>query len=117
MTAHTIDAHRAPAPHAETALSTTAAGFSIAAAITLVFNAALTIAKDAYEPLHALFQGLMGHHWITHGVVDIVVFVVLGLLLSRSEAVRKLSDTAVIGSVVAATVINGAAIALWFLLF
>jgi hypothetical protein len=113
----TVDLGRVHAAQSATTLSRTAAGFSAAAAITLAFNALLTIVKDASAPLHDFMQKLMGHHWTTHGVVILVVFFVLGWLLSKSEAVGKMSDTALIGSVVAGALINGGAIALWFLLF
>jgi hypothetical protein len=113
MTTHTID--RIYSRDSATTLSSAAAGWSVAAAITLVFNAILTIVKDASAPLHDFMQSLLGHHWITHGIVILIAFVVLGWALSKSEGVHKLSDATLIGSLVAAAVINGAAIALWFL--
>jgi hypothetical protein len=113
MTTHTFD--RAYGRDSATTLSSAAAGWSVAAAITLVFNAILTIVKDASAPLHDFMQSVLGHHWTTHGVVVLIVFLALGWVLSKSEGVHKLSDATLIGSVIAATVINGAAIALWFL--
>jgi hypothetical protein len=113
----TLDQTRSQLGQSATTLSRTAAGYSASAAITLVFNAVLTIVKDASVPLHDFMQKLMGHHWTTHGVVILVVFLVLGWLLSRSEAVAKMSDTALIGAVVVGALINGGAIALWFLFF
>src|SRR5690349_10606449 len=112
----TIDFGRVHAAQSATTLSRTAAGFSAAAAMTLVFNAVLTIVKDASAPLHDFMQQLMGHHWTTHGVGSLVVYLVLGWLLSGSETVTKMSDTALIGSVVAGSLIDGGTIALWFLL-
>lgn len=111
----TLDLTHRHADRSATTLSRTAAGFSAAAAVTLVFNAVLTIVKDASEPLHDFMQKLTGHHWTTHGIVVLAVFLVLGWLLPKNEAVSKLSDTALIGAVVAGAVINGGAIALWFL--
>jgi len=113
----TVEFGRLHAHPSATTLSRAAAGYSVAAAITLTFNALLTIVKDASKPLHDFMQNLMGHHWTTHGVVILVVFIALGWLLSKSEAVGRMSDTALIGSVVAGALINGGAIALWFLLF
>lgn|SRR5262245_29847510 len=113
----TTEIGRSHAARAVTALSRTSAGFSAAAAITLLFNAVLTIVKDASAPLHDFMQKLMGHHWTTHGVVILLVFFVLGWILSKNDAVGRLSDTSLIGSVVAGALINGAAIALWFMFF
>jgi hypothetical protein len=113
----TTEIGRLHATSARTALSQTAAGFSVAAAIALLLNAVLTIVKDASTPLHDFMQKLLGHHWTTHGVVVLAVFVVLGWILSKNDAITKLSDATLIGSVVAGAVINGGAIALWFMLF
>ena len=113
----TTEIGRLHAARAETTLSRTAAGFSVAAAITLLINAILTIVKDAWEPLHDFMQKLMGHHWTTHSVVILAVFFVLGWSLSENDTIGRLSDATLIGSVVAGALINGAAIALWFMLF
>ena len=57
---------------------------------------------------------LTGHHWRTHGLADVILFVLLGWLFMRSDPNRKLtSGTAV--TVGAASVIAGAALGLWFL--
>jgi hypothetical protein len=107
-------------PYSERSASTldrAAVGFSAAAAITIVFNALLTIVKDSSEPLHDAMAKLTGHHWITHGLAVIVVFVVLGLALTRSAEGRpRISDTTLLASIFVASVGGGAAIALWFLL-
>src|SRR5215472_12561162 len=102
---------------AESTLDDATVAFSASAVITILFNALLTIVKNTSEPLHDFMAKLTGHHWITHGVVVIAVFVILGLVLMRSNAVRRLSDTALIGLVVVSALVNGGAIALWFLLF
>jgi hypothetical protein len=113
----TVHADQLDTARGASTLSTTAAAFSVAAAITLVFNAVLTIVKDSSEPLNNFMAGVLGHHWITHGVLIIVVYLVLGWVLTKSEVVRGLSDSTLIGSVVIATLINGGVIALWFFLF
>ncbi|MFB9263270.1 hypothetical protein ACFFWD_08820 [Bradyrhizobium erythrophlei] len=113
----TTESGRLHIRRAETTLSRTAAGFSIAAAVTLVINAILTIVKDAWEPLHDFMQKLMGHHWTTHGAVILAVFFVLGWSLSKNDTIARLSDATLIGPVAAGALINGAAIALWFMLF
>jgi hypothetical protein len=102
---------------AESTLDGATVAFSASAAITSLFNALLTIVKDTSEPLNDFMAKLTGHHWITHGVVVIAVFLILGLILMRSDVVRRLSDTALIGSVVVAALVNAGAIALWFLFF
>ena len=114
MTVQAIFSHL-NADRANATLDRTTAAFGLSAAVAIVFNAALTIVKDSYDPLNGFMAKLTGHHWITHGLVVIAVFLVVGWALSRSEATGRLSDTSVIGSVVLASVLSGAAIALWFL--
>jgi hypothetical protein len=100
---------------AESTLDSATVAFSASAAITSLFNAVLTIVKDTSEPLHDFMAKLTGHHWITHGVVVIAVFLILGFVLMRSDVLRRMSDTALIVSVVVAALVNAGAIALWFL--
>jgi hypothetical protein len=58
-------------------------GFVLAAAITVLFNTALAWAKDAYAPLNTFLQSLTGHHWTTHGLADLLLF--LGLVGSSPQ--------------------------------
>lgn len=59
------------------------AGYGIAAAVAIIFNTLLAWAKDSNASLLAAMKAAMGHHWTTHGVVVVAVFLVLGLILSR----------------------------------
>ena len=93
-----------------------AAALGWAAAVAIVFNTLLAFIKDAYEPLNALMKAMTGHHWITHGLVDVIVFIVVGwLILARGTRGPDLSRATVIGVVVAA-VVAGAGLAGWFFL-
>jgi hypothetical protein len=55
-------------------LTATTSGFVLAAVITVLFNAALSCAKDAYAPLKAVMKLLAGHDWTTQGLVDLILF-------------------------------------------
>ena len=91
-----------------------AAAFGLAAAITIVFNTLLAWAKDAYEPLNSYMASLTGHHWRTHGVVDVVVFVALGYyFLSRKIRIDGVRLAALLA---VAAVVAGGGLALWFVL-
>ncbi|MGA7982567.1 MAG: hypothetical protein WCA32_20390 [Chromatiaceae bacterium] len=93
-----------------------AAAFGVAAAITVIFNVVLAFIKDAYEPLNTFMAHLTGHHWVTHGLADILLFVVLGwLFAARGIPARGLSQGLVV-AVAAASVIAGAALVAWFVL-
>ena len=95
-------------------LDKAAAAFGLSAAITIVFNTALAWIKDAYDPLNSFMASLTGHHWITHGLADIAVFVIVGALLMQRNVAVDGTKLAVIVS--AAVVVGGGGLALWFVL-
>jgi hypothetical protein len=99
----------------ERAKEATAAAFGLSAAITVVFNVVLAFVKDSYPPLNSFMASLTGHHWRTHGLVDVAVFFLLGwFFMSRGIPARGLTGGSV-ATVTAATVLAGAALGLWFL--
>lgn len=100
----------------ESTLDRVSSAFATSAAVTILFNAVLTIVKDSSEPLAAFMAKLTGHHWITHGVIVLAVFLILGWILARSDATRTISDTRLVELLVASTVLAGGVIATWFLL-
>jgi hypothetical protein len=61
------------------------AGFAMAASIAILFSTALAWAKDAYKPLNSFMNVLAWHNWITHGLVDVILFSALGLIFSRGN--------------------------------
>jgi hypothetical protein len=84
--------------------------FGISFAITSIVSAILVIVKESNEEtVLAWMKAAAGHHWITHGVFDLILFVFLGWVLSRpndGEGVR-ISANWLIGSIVGAVVISG----------
>ena len=99
----------------ELKLDRASSAFGLAAAITVVFNTLLAWVKDAYDPLNTFMAHLMGHHWITHGVTDIVLFGVLGLILMNTDLAEKISPNGLVATVIVAVVIAGLGLAGWFL--
>ena len=98
-----------------TKLTATTSGFALAAAITVLFNTALAWAKDAYEPLNSFMKSLTGHHWTTHGLADLALFVGLGFILGK--VAEKMDPNRLIRILVGSVVIAGLGLALWFALF
>jgi hypothetical protein len=95
----------------------TAAAFGLSAAITAVFNVVLAFVKDAYAPLNTFMAHLTGHHWRTHGLADLIVFIVLGwIFLAQGIPARGMTNGLVV-TVAAAVVVASAALGLWFVLF
>jgi hypothetical protein len=94
-------------------LSAGTAGFVLAAAITVLFNTALALAKDASAPLTNFMTSLAGHHWTTHGLADLVLFVGLGFIFANSKAIGKMEPNRLIGILVGAVAIAGLGLTLW----
>jgi hypothetical protein len=60
-------------------------GFGLSFLVVSIINAILVIEKEANEGLKKWMAGLLGHHWITHGVFIIILFFVLGWVFSRIQ--------------------------------
>jgi hypothetical protein len=97
-------------------LSRVTSGFVLAAVIAILFNTALAWAKDASAPLTDFMKSLTGHHWITHGLADLILFVGLGFLFANSKTAGKAKARQLTGALVAAVAIASAGLALWFAL-
>ena len=93
--------------------------FGLSFAITSVISAILVILKETNEEtLLAWMKAASGHHWVTHGIFDIILFVVLGWVLSRphnGQGVR-LSTSGLVSSMAGAIVVSGALILGFYLL-
>ena len=92
-----------------------AAAFGAAAAGVIVFNTALAWIKDAYAPLNDVMASMTGNHWITHGLIDLVLFLVAGGVLMRLGA--KFNGQGLMIAVIVASLIGGGGLTLWFVLF
>ena len=58
--------------------------FGLSFAITSVISALLVILKESNEEtILAWMKAATGHHWVTHGLFNIIIFVALGWALSR----------------------------------
>jgi predicted tellurium resistance membrane protein TerC len=93
------------------------AGFAMATGITVVFSTALAWAKDAYKPLNNLMNDVAWHNWITHCLADLILFVGLGLIFSNANSVERIAPNRLISFLVAAVVVAGAGLFVWYALF
>ena len=89
--------------------------FALSAAIACLFNTALAWAKDAYAPLNKFMAGLTGHHWITHGLADLIVFVGLGLVFMKTA--DKIKPERLVSILVWSVAAASLGLFAWFLLF
>lgn len=98
-------------------LGRTSAAFALAGAVTALFSTALAWAKDASPPLIRFMNTIGGHNWITHGVVDALLFVGLGLIWSRTHWTEQIAPHRVILWLVTAVVLSGAGLFIWYAAF
>jgi len=94
--------------------SATVTGYGISYSVTSIFSALLVILKESNESVQGLLVALSGHHWVTHGILNLILFVVLGVILSRREI--DMSGDTLTKLVVGSTIVGGLIIALFFLL-
>ncbi len=87
------------------AISPAVTGYGISYAITSILSALLVILKESYEGVQALLVSITGHHWISHGLLAVIVFVALGALLSRRDIAIK--GNTLITAVVGSTIVSG----------
>ena len=91
--------------------------FGLSFAITSLISALLVILKETNEEtVLAWMKAASGHHWVTHGIIDIIVFVALGWALSMPNGGQglKISVNALIVNIVASTLISSLLIAGFF---
>jgi hypothetical protein len=60
---------------------------------------------------------LTGHHWITHGLADLILFIGLGLIFMNSSMVEKINPNRLISILIWAVVAASLGLFAWFLLF
>jgi hypothetical protein len=96
-------------------MNSTTSGFALSAAITILFNTALAWAKDAYPPLNTFMKSLTGHHWTTHGLADLFLFIGLGLIFSKSGIAEKINPARLAPMLAGTVVVAFVGLALWYL--
>lgn len=77
----------------DTGLDARTSSFAAAYAITAIFNAIVVWLKEAIPAVHDGMAAILGHHWIAHGVLDLIVFFALGFYLT-SRGYRTSGSTA-----------------------
>ena len=102
---------------ADEKLSATASGFALAAGITALLNTALSCAKDAYAPFKDFLKSLTDHDWTTQGLIDLALFVGLGIIFTTTRVGERIDPSRLIAGLVGAVVIAGLGLVLWFAFF
>jgi hypothetical protein len=95
-------------------LSPATSGFVLSAAITALFNTGLAWTKDSYPPLNDFMKSVGGHHWTTHGIVDLALFLGLGIIFTKSRATEKIHPNRLNAVFVGAVALATLGLVLWY---
>jgi Fe2+ transport system protein B len=63
--------------------------------IAALFNSILVVIKETNEAVHDWLADVLGHHWIGHGILTLVVFFVFTFLVSATYRGTELSENLV----------------------
>jgi hypothetical protein len=98
-------------------LSSASAGFGMAAAITILFSTVLACVKDAYKPLNSFMNSVAWHNWITHGLVDVILFILLGMIFSKSGLAERIAPSRLVSFLACGTILAGLGLFAWYVFF
>ncbi|MGH9689786.1 MAG: hypothetical protein ACRD4C_01550 [Candidatus Acidiferrales bacterium] len=98
-------------------LDRASAAFALSASITILFNTAIACAKDAYSPLKSFMASLSISDWMTQGLADVILFVLLGLILLNTGLPETISPKHLIAFLFVAVVIAGVGLFAWYALY
>jgi hypothetical protein len=93
--------------------------FGVSFAITCLFSVLLLIIKETNpKTVMVWMKAATSHHWITHTLLDVIVFVVLGLVLGKANNGQgiKIDPDRLNGFIVGAFIISGILIAGFYLI-
>jgi formate hydrogenlyase subunit 3/multisubunit Na+/H+ antiporter MnhD subunit len=98
-------------------LSKQTMAFGVSLAAASLVNALLVTAKEKSPAVLAFMKGFTGHHWITHCLVVILLFLLLGGILSRAGGTggSRISSASLTRIVVGCFLIASAIIAGFYL--
>ncbi len=91
--------------------------FGYAFVITALLNALLVVVKEEIGPVKAWMADISGHHWITHGIVIIVLFIAIGLYMQEKAARARTNERGMARWILWTTVLSGVIIAGFYLFF
>jgi hypothetical protein len=102
---------------ATSTLGRTNASFALAAAASILVNTVLACAKDASKPLKDFMAAICGHDWTTQGIFIVILFLALGLILSKTSLSERLGDNRIIFLLAGSTVVAGVALFAWYVMY
>jgi len=101
-----------------TTLSKYTVSFGLSLAVASVSNALLVVVKEKSPAVMSGMQKMTGHHWVTHGAIVLLVFVVFGWILAMPNGGQGMRITAcrLIRTLVLGVVLGGVIIVGFYLI-
>ena len=93
--------------------------FGVSFAITCLFSVLLLIIKETNpKTVMVWMKAATSHHWITHTLLDVIVFVVLGVIFAKANNGQgiEIEPGKLNGFIVGAFIISGVLIAGFYLI-
>jgi len=102
----------------DTGVSKYTISFGLAVAVASLANGLLVVAKEKIPAVLAGMQKLTGHHWVSHGVIILGLFAVLGWLFAQANGGQgiKLSVSRLVVTLVAGVAAGGGIILGFYLI-
>jgi hypothetical protein len=99
-----------------TTLDKTTIGFGLSVAVMSILNTLLVIFKEMTPPFKKAMADTMGHHWTTHGVVVLGLFLVLGFVLAGAVKPESWGGGRLGNTILWSVIVSSIAIAAFYLL-
>ena len=91
------------------------AGFGLSLAVTSLLNAVILLVKETSTSVMNAMKAATGHHWTTHSIIVIILFVLLGFVFSSMKIETKWDFQRMLRYIIWATIISVVIIAGFFL--
>lgn len=91
-------------------------GFGLSASIMSILSSLLVVLKETSAPLKAWMAATLGHHWVTHGAIVMILFIVLGLIFSNIKIEEKWNAEKMTKVIIIAVTLGGLILAGFFLM-
>ena len=99
-----------------TTLDRSTIGFVLSAALGNIINVLLVIFKELSPSFMKIMAALTGHHWITHGVIVVGLFLLLGFTFSGTVKPDSWSAEKLSRIILWSIIIGGSSLAAFYLL-
>jgi len=100
-----------------TTVDKTISGYTLAYGITSIVTAILVVIKETVPIVHDVMASMTGHHWVTQGVFNIVLLLILGYVFSKKDlnwSSSKVIQVLVGGTLISSIIMFGFFLINWF---